>query len=298
METPETLSTASMRILRPAPNILAFYDGRVVGQRLYSAAPNWIDDGAYELGIASYAIIDGPAALVYDTHISIAHAQAIRRTLEAEGVREITVVLSHWHLDHVAGTGVFADCPIIAHAETSAALQRHRAQIEQGTEDRLPAIRPLQMPTQTYTHSMTLMIGATEIELRHRDIHSKDGTVLMLPAQSIVLAGDTLEDTVTYVSEPDGFGRHLHDLADMSTWQIDHILPNHGDPDRIAGGGYAKTLITANQRYIERLVQAREDRTLRSLPLAAFVHDEIARGWINFFPPYAAVHQQNLKSIQ
>ncbi len=55
---------STMRVLHPAPGILGFYDGRIPGVRAYSAAPNWLDDGAYELGICTYAILDGAEALV------------------------------------------------------------------------------------------------------------------------------------------------------------------------------------------------------------------------------------------
>ena len=102
-----------LRVLEPHPNILAFYDGRVAGHQ-FMAEHNWVDDGALSLGIASYAIFSGKQALVYDTHVSVPHAQSIRDTLTARGVTEFTVVLSHWHLDHVAGTHVFADSPVIA----------------------------------------------------------------------------------------------------------------------------------------------------------------------------------------
>ena len=54
-----------LRTLRPAPNVLAFYDGRVPGQRFLAGA-NWVDDGAISLGVASYAILDGDQALIYD----------------------------------------------------------------------------------------------------------------------------------------------------------------------------------------------------------------------------------------
>ena len=41
-------------------------------------------------------------------------------------------------------------------------------------------------------------------------------------------------------------------------WALDpaFILPNHGDPEVIAGGGYSSTLIRATQDYIRALQQA------------------------------------------
>ncbi|MDP0983652.1 MBL fold metallo-hydrolase, partial [Klebsiella variicola] len=86
-------------------------------------------------------------ALVYDTHVSLDHAALIRSTLQAKGVKRFTVVLSHWHLDHVAGTGVFADCAIIANRRTAAHLERQKADIEAGTLEGPPAISPLVLPT-------------------------------------------------------------------------------------------------------------------------------------------------------
>src|SRR5215471_11724553 len=99
--------TSTLRIFQPHPGIFADYDGRIEGRRLHSPEPNWLDDGAYGLGVASYAIVDGVEALVYDTHISLPHARAVRAHLETLGVRTPTVVLSHWHVDHVAGNEIF-----------------------------------------------------------------------------------------------------------------------------------------------------------------------------------------------
>src|SRR5690242_19646025 len=94
------------RVLRPAEGVRALYDGRIDGYR-FAEEENWVDEGAIALGIASYAVLSNGEALVYDTHTSIEHAEFVRSTLEAEGARKLTVVLSHWHLDHVAGTEVF-----------------------------------------------------------------------------------------------------------------------------------------------------------------------------------------------
>ena len=120
--------TSSLRILEPAPGVFAYYDGRVPGVRLHSAAGNWLDDGAHSLGIASYAVVANNEAIVFDSHISLDHARAVRRHLEGRGITRFTLVLSHWHDDHIAGNAIFADGPIIAHRLTLEALVANRRQ--------------------------------------------------------------------------------------------------------------------------------------------------------------------------
>lgn len=288
---------ATMTVLRPAPNLLAFYDGRISGVRAFSTEPNWLDDGAYALGVASYAIIDGDDALVYDTHISIPHALIVRQTLADLGVRRLRVVLSHWHLDHVAGTEVFADSDIIAHALTAAALTRHRVAIEAGSHEGAPAIRPLFMPSTTYEGSLRLEVGSIRVVLRHVDIHSCDGTVLMLPDRGLLLAGDTLEDTVTYVAEPDRLECHLTDLHRLAGWDIAHILPNHGAREIIAAGGYGTGLIGATERYLRHLIRCRDEPDLRPANLRSLVAEDVAAGTLSYFEPYEAVHRHNIASV-
>lgn len=288
---------STMTVLEPAPGVLAFYDGRVPGVRAFAEAPNWVDDGAYALGIASYAVLDGEDALVYDTHISLAHARRIREHLETRGVRRIQVVLSHWHLDHIAGTGVFADCEIVAHACCAEEMSRRKAAIEAGTEDGLPPIAPLVLPTRTYDARTTRQVGRRTVELRHADIHSRDETLLLLPDSGLLLAGDALEDTVTYVAEPEGLERHLADLARIARWNAGRILPNHGDPGIIAAGGYGPGLVTATARYVERLLRCPKDAALAALDMRTFVADELAKGWITYFEPYEAVHRANVAAV-
>lgn len=286
----------TMTVLRPAPCVLAFYDGRS-GTRVFSEAPNWVDDGALEVGLASYAIVDGPEAIVYDTHVSIPHARRIRAVLEAMGVRRMTVVLSHWHLDHIAGNAVFSDCEIIAHAACAEGMAARRQKIEAGTEEGPPALAPLVMPARTFEGELRLTVGRTPVILRHADVHSRDGAVLVLPETGLMLAGDTLEDTVTFVSEAGRLQQHLEGLAAMAGWGVHRILPNHGNPGIIAGGGYAPTLMAATQRYVTRLLACREAPELRDQDLSTFVADELKAGWITYFPAYEHVHRDNVAAV-
>ncbi|AWI61640.1 MBL fold metallo-hydrolase [Sinorhizobium fredii] len=286
--------TATLRILEPHPGVFAYYDGRVEGRRLYDPGPNWLDDGAYGLGIASYAIVDAGEALVYDTHISLAHAQAVRRHIEGLGAKSMRVVLSHWHDDHIAGNAVFADCEIIALKLTADALDAHREQLATST----PPISPLVMPNRLFETRLDLQVGIRRVELHHFDIHSADGNVLWLPDDGILLAGDTLEDTVTYISEAQNTATHIRELTRLATWPIESILPNHGDADRIATGGYEASLIDANRHYLERLMdEVRQGQAAAIAPLKEFIAPDLATGAVSYFEPYEAVHRKNIAAL-
>ena len=121
------------------------------------------------------------------------------------------------------------------------------------------------MPTRTYAGELQLTVGEVQVKLIHTNIHSDDATVLWLPAQGLLLCGDTMEDTVTYVDEPQSFDAHLENLEPLRELGADRILPNHGDPDVIEGGGYGPGLITATERYVRALQRSREEPALREL---------------------------------
>lgn len=284
--------TSTLRVLAPAPGVLAFYDGRIPGVRLHGPHENWLDDGAFALGIASYAVIDGEDALVYDTHITLAHARHIRRTLEERGVRRIRVVLSHWHDDHVAGNAAFADCEIIANRETDALLRANRARLEAAD----PPINPLVLPNLLFDERLSLSVGALPVELIRMDIHSRDGTVALLLG-GILLAGDTLEDPITYVDEPDRLAAHLVGLARLAALGATRILPCHGSPEVIAAGGYGPGLIEATRLYVEKLLRLKAEPALAGLDLRTFAAEAYATGAISYFEPYEAVHRRNVEAV-
>ena len=285
---------ATMTVLEPYPSLYAYYDGRIAGKRLHSEARNWLDDGAYELGIASYAIVAGDEAIVYDTHASLDHARAVRAHLQGIGVTSVRVVLSHWHTDHVAGNQIFSDCEIIANHLTAKAMQANRDKLENGD----PPIRPVVVPNRLFEGSLSLTIGGQVIELLQFDIHSADGTVIFMPESGILLAGDTLEDTITYISEPEHTTTHIAELNRLASLPIRRILPNHGERGRIASGGYDTSLIEANRDYLQRLLDRVDDPALDTISLRDFVKEDVAAGRILYFEPYEKVHKANIAEIR
>lgn len=285
-----------MRILKPSDDIYAFYDGRRANGGSDNAG-TWVEEGALSLGIASYAIVDGDEAMIYDTHVSLDRAELVRRTLEQRGVKKFTVVLSHWHLDHVAGNGVFSDCDILASPRTRDYLLRHREAIEAGEHEGPPAINPLVMPTRAISERTSLAVGNLEVELIPVDIHSDDATVIWLPGRKVLLAGDTVEDTITYVMEPEKLDVHLTGLAQLGALGAEWVLPSHGSPERIAAGGYSDGLIHATREYVGELMRIREEPGLGNAALRDLLSGPLKANWISYFPPYERVHQTNLRSV-
>ncbi|PLK69389.1 MBL fold metallo-hydrolase [Rhizobium sp. TH135] len=284
----------TMRIHEPCPGLYAYYDGRILGKRLHSDNPNWLDDGAYSLGVASYAIVSGREALVYDTHISFDHARAIRSHLSSLGVTSIRVVLSHWHTDHVAGNAGFIDCPILSNKLTRDTLIEKRKVLV--AKD--PPINPVVMPTETFDGETVLEVGDITVNLMQFDIHSADGSILLIPHLGVLLAGDTLEDTVTYISEPANTAQHITELDRLAKLDFVRILPNHGDETVIAAGGYPPSLITATRDYLTRLLARLDDPELETESLQSFIAPELAAGTLTYFAPYEAVHSQNIAALR
>ena len=184
-------------------------------------------------------------------------------------------MLSHWHLDHIAGTEAFADCEVIANERTAELLAGHRTEIEAGTS----SARRRSIRSCCRRGRSPAVIGSgrpVEVELIHAEIHSDDATVLWLADQRMLFAGDTMEDTVTYVTEPGRLAVHREELDRLRELGPQRILPNHGEPDLIATGGYPVGLIDATQEYIDALSRLAGEPELETTPLRELVAGPLA----------------------
>jgi cyclase len=236
---------------------------------------------------------------VFDTFPTIDQAQWQRRTLEAMGITRFTVVTSHWHNDHIAGNVVYQDNEIVMTARGRQLMAELQADLEAGTTVfGPPAIDPVILPTRTYEGAMVLELGGIRVELHQINIHSPDETVIVLPADRLLLSGDTTEDTETFMVEYADLKIHADNLRNMKHWRdFDRILPNHGDPERIAAGGYDKTFITATADYIENMIHGARNHGFLDAPLEDFADKALRRCEVSLFEPYRNVHEFNKAGV-
>ncbi|KAI3530196.1 beta-lactamase [Colletotrichum filicis] len=253
----------SLRILNPYPGIFAYYDGRT-GERFASDQPNWLDDGAFTLGVSTYSIIDGNEAIIYDSHITPDHAGAVMRHVQSQGVTKISVVISHFHND------LASDSPAIVAVP----------------------------PTELYTGKKEMKVGNLSVELHNFQIHTPDGTILYIPSKQLIFAGDTVEDTATFIADAKSLPMHQMELQRMATFPISKILPAHGEPNRIAIGGYNSTFINATLRYIAAMTEDVPEPAAWNQPLSQVVDADVKGGDLIYFAQYEEVHQSNADTIR
>ena len=288
---------STIRVIEINDHILAFYTGREPNQKSAGAAKNWVELGAMDLGVASYAIYQGEHAVVYDTFTSRAQAQWVRAHLEKIGIKRFTVVLSHWHLDHVAGNDVYAHSPIIATVLTQAALHENAQAIRTGALWGPPAIESLRLPNISFEDRADIYLGELRLELHNINIHSADTNLLYIPSEQIMFAGDALEDSLTFIGEAGDLPQHLENLEKINNWKIMRIYPNHGDPEVIAQGGYGKSLITATIDYITTMRANVTHENYLDGKMEDYIRESVAKGWVHLYEPYRAIHQHNLQWI-
>jgi glyoxylase-like metal-dependent hydrolase (beta-lactamase superfamily II) len=154
------------------------------------------EDGDLAVGNAGFVDL-GDETLVFDTHVSLAAGRALREAAE-EHAPARTVLLSHWHGDHVYGAGAF-DAHVVATRKTSV-LMRDR------TEARLAELKA--RPVEEFEGTAFAELARTELpglQVTHpveKFDHDRDFSGAKSRAQALTFGGGhTLSDAVLWLAE-------------------------------------------------------------------------------------------------
>jgi glyoxylase-like metal-dependent hydrolase (beta-lactamase superfamily II) len=289
---------SNIRVLKLTDYLTAFYDGRPATPPEKSDRPRtWVENGAMDLGVATYAIHRGDKAVVYDTFPTVQQSRWVRNYLEQAGIKRFTVVNSHFHLDHVGGNDTYRDDMIIGTRGTQETLMARKEAIEAGTFWGPPAIKPLAMPNAVFDNRLDITIGDVKVEFHNVNIHTPDSVVAYFPVDKILLAGDTIEDTCVFISTPTNVAEQIENLGRLRQWDIARIYPNHGNIEVIKKGGYDKGLIDATRVYLRNMLRRAKDDDFLNLPLETPISESVAKGWVTLWEPYRHVHEVNRKRL-
>ena len=287
-----------MEVIPITENLLGFYAGRR-GTPRPGAPRDWVQFDL-DLGVCAYAVHYRGNAIVFDTLVSPDHGRLMRAYLEEDlGIRDILVVLSHWHLDHVGGAAAFQGCPLVSSVETRIFLEDNRAAIEAGELWGPPPLKPVSIPDASCLARVPLNLGDLAVELIPWNIHTPGSLALYSGKGKILLAGDMLEDNIPCLNHPEAAHTYLADLKAMAAMDIEAIYPAHGCPDKIGRGGYGKDLIAATTEYIRYVLKlCQEENGAAKASLKDWIAPWEAVDTLRYHPVYEGVHQANLQRLR
>lgn len=129
----------TMHTITINPNITAFYYGAEtqapsLNSDYARSQDDWVYGACFDLGVAAYALHNNNSCLVFDTLCSPEQASEVKNYLELKlGIKNFTVIVSHWHLHHVGGNYLYKDFNIIGTRKTRQILLEQKEEIENGT---------------------------------------------------------------------------------------------------------------------------------------------------------------------
>lgn len=163
--------------------------------------------------------------------------------IERHNLEPTHVLLTHAHLDHIAGLADirqrFPDAPIFIHPEEEAFLTDPTLNLSVVLD------HPIYAPTATgeLAHGQTLELDGVRCEVRHTPGHSPGGVTFYFPDQAIAIVGDTLFR--------DSIGRSDFPTSDHATLMksIEEQLLTLPDDTRILPGHMDESTIGRERRW-------------------------------------------------
>lgn len=185
----------------------------------------------------SGVVIGDSSVLVIDAQATPAMAEGVIariRQVTDKPVRQ--VVLTHYHAVRVLGASAYQGADIIA-SETTRELIAERGKQDMDSEiGRFPrlfhgreSIPGLTWPTVTFATKMTLWLGTREVQIIHIGrSHTAGDTVVWLPADRVLFAGDTVEYGATPYCGDAHFADWPRTLAAVRSLAPEQMVPGRG----------------------------------------------------------------------
>lgn len=203
--------------------------------------------------------------IVFDTGNAPEQMQLIMNAAEEDlPERQLLVINSHQHFDHVWGNALFTatyPAPIIGHhksLETATDPEAKQYLIEQQTSKPFLANVQLIAPTLTFSQNFTVHGGDLTLFLFPTPGHSSDHISVWIPEIETILATDTAEHPIPYAAVGNASLPFPYGVADGSVAQLERdlrvlksfkpkiVLPCHG-------GTLEPALLDRNLRYFKTL---------------------------------------------
>jgi glyoxylase-like metal-dependent hydrolase (beta-lactamase superfamily II) len=185
----------------------------------------------------SGVIVGGDGVMVIDARATPAMARqlvALIRTVTDKPIKY--VVLTHYHAVRVLGASGYGAEHVIA-SEATRELIRERGKQDMESEigrfprlfDAVETISGLTWPTITFKKRMTVWMGKREVKIMHLGAgHTRGDTVVWLPREKILFAGDLVEEGATPYCGDAYLREWPHTLEKLKALKPRKLVPGRG----------------------------------------------------------------------
>jgi cyclase len=268
------------------------------------------------------AVVTAEGVVAIDAQQTLAQARQFRAAIGAStGLPVLSLVNTHFHLDHTAGNEAFADVPILAHERTRTMMEYHLGPADAGRwavsaiEPKLrlffgsnirDLVRPgsaaeawfvkrmsgadynhivLRAPTQSFADSFSFHGAGDRLRLDYwGPAHSDGDLVLRLDRAKIAFLGDLMfHGRFPWLGDCDLDG-WIEQLARILSLDLDIIVPGHGSVVTLAEVADFRALLLAIRSAAAGAIKAgvSEEAAARESKLPQFQHMPRYREWMPF----------------
>jgi glyoxylase-like metal-dependent hydrolase (beta-lactamase superfamily II) len=203
-----------------APNVWAAIDNE------QAAASSWSNAG-FIIGDAGVAVVD--------TLGTVEAARALLADIRLRTSRPIAYVVdTHYHIDHVAGNGVFKQAGAAVWAQRKVRCwirsENERLLGPQAPPALLATVAGLEPPTRIYDNAIDQPLGSLDVRFRNLPGHTGADTIVVVPSARVVFAGDLVwrEMLPTIVDATTGSWIETLNLL-LTAYPGYTVVPGHGD---------------------------------------------------------------------
>jgi len=217
--------------------------------------------------------------VMIDSPLVPSQTLALKKEVQKRGTIKY-LINTEPHEDHFTGS-FFIGCTAVAHQKAREDMlvfdiARLKQMVSMENAEDLPLMEGyrINIPTITFSNSLTLYLGKHTFNLFHMPGHSAGQTAVFVPEERVVFTGDNITYQISgflHEADPDSWLNSLKRIGDL---EVDYIVGGHGE---VCDKSYLPIQAKYVQTCVETVKQAVDKGWTKQEAVARIV-------WPNYLP--------------
>ncbi|HEU5399171.1 MAG TPA: MBL fold metallo-hydrolase [Gammaproteobacteria bacterium] len=208
-----------------------FFTLRELGKGVWAAVTV---PGSHAGGNSGFVVGDDGVLVIDSFQIPEAATALLAAIRQKTGLPVHYLINTHYHLDHVAGNGVYARAGVLVMAQDNVRAWERTENLkffgDKITPEQRRMVQSLVLPSLTYKDGVTLHLGARAVEVRVLPGHTGGDSVVIVPDAGVVFTGDLFWDhSLPNLIDADTTQQIASDDALLKGYPEATFVPGHGE---------------------------------------------------------------------